>query len=776
MKSWTIAMLLALSGFALAVTPASWIHSDEADFAPGQFQSTVVSSRGGISLSREIAILMPSDQAPPAVSALAIDGKTIYAASGVKAEVYKVQGRDKDKKPFAELPGTIVTALCWTGKELLAGVGGEEAGLYAINTAGKVSLRWRDPAVKYIWAVLPGPKDSLYLATGPGAAVYALTGDSEATLIYQTGKPAKNILCLARSKSGLLYAGTDENGLVVEINPTTKASRVVLDAEEKEISCVIAEESGDLYVATSEAGKAAERQVPSEHEGGRTVLPGPAATSQPQSEEENQEGEQGGEGNEGNEKNAPEPGETAQTDTVRDKAAETPPDPPAVSTAEPAPSPKTTEAPAGKFAGPSAAGGAGEGTGNAVYHIQPDGLVRTIFRKPVTILAMKNVQGRLILGTGNGGVVYSLTLDGEEVIQLARTDAKQVTALATDEDGRIVFGTSNKGSVAVLKAGIALQGTYTSKPLDAQQRTKWGTARVRLGGRSGQSTFATRSGNVAEADDKTWSPWSAEETVGDGFLDITSPAGRFLQYRLTLRSAGKTSPMVRQVEVIYQVGNLPPVVSAIEVKPSTTPREGQQEQTGPQAYRLIHFTASDTNNDSLIYAIAFRQVGAKDWVKLTDKLEQPNYVWDTRTVGDGVYELRITASDSPANPPSSALEGHRVSPPLIVNNTAPLVTALAAKVSAGKVFVTGTAVDADSRVAGIHYAVDSQQDWVAVLPKDGIADSAKEDFAFRLDDLKPGPHRLAIRVTDLFGNAGYGTLSVTTGQTPSTAPTTGGTD
>lgn len=90
--------------------------------------------------------------------------------------------------------------------------------------------------------------------------------------------------------------------------------------------------------------------------------------------------------------------------------------------------------------------------------------------------------------------------------------------------------------------------------------------------------------------------------------------------------------------------------------------------------------------------------------------------------------------------------------------------------------MTGTAVDADSRVAGIHYAVDSQQDWVAVLPKDGIADSAKEDFAFRLDDLKPGPHRLAIRVTDLFGNAGYGTLSVTTGQTPSTAPTTGGTD
>jgi hypothetical protein len=775
MKPWTIAVLLTLSGLALAVTPASWSHSEEADFAPGQFQSTVVSSRGGVSLSREIAILMSSGQAPPAVSALAIDGKTIYAASGVKAEVYKVQGREG--KPFAELPGAMVTALCWTGKELLAGVGGEGAGLYAVDAEGKVSRRWHDPAVKYVWAILPGAKDTLYVATGPEAAVYAISADGGASLIYQAGKPAKNILCLARSKSGLLYAGTDENGLVVEINPTSKASRVVLDAEEKEISCLLVGESGDLYAATSEAGRAADRQAPSDHEGGRTVLPGPEATSQPEPEGE-EGGQQNGEGNGDTEKSNQEPNEAAGNDTVGDEGSESPPAPPAVSNAEPSapgPKPTPTEAPAGRFAGPPAAAGIGEGTGNAVYHIQADGLVRTIFRKPVTILAMKGIDGRIVLGTGNGGVVYSLTGDGEEVIQLARTDAKQVTALAIDADGRIVFGTSNKGSVAVLKAGIALEGTYTSKALDAQQRAQWGTARVRLSG-PGQATFATRSGNVAEVDDKTWNRWSAEKTVGDGFLDITSQAGRFLQYRLTLRSAGKTGPAVRQVEVIYQVGNLPPVVSSIEVKPSTTPREGQQEQTGPQPYRMIRFTASDTNNDSLVYTITFRQVGAKDWVKLTDKLEQTNYVWDTRTVGDGVYEVRITASDSPANPPSSAMEGQRVSPPLIVDNTAPLVTAMAAKVAEGKVFVTGSAVDAGSRVAGIHYAVDSQQDWVAVLPKDGIADGGQEDFAFSLDDLKPGPHRLAIRVTDLFGNAGYGTLSVTTGQAASTTPATGESD
>jgi hypothetical protein len=139
-------------------------------------------------------------------------------------------------------------------------------------------------------------------------------------------------------------------------------------------------------------------------------------------------------------------------------------------------------------------------------------------------------------------------------------------------------------------------------------------------------------------------------------------------------------------------------------------------------------------------------------------------------VGDGVYELRVTAEDSPANPPGSDLSGWRISAPLIVDNTPPMVTHLAARLRGEEVSVTGTADDAGSRLATIHYAVDSQEDWVAVLPADGIADSLREDFTFSLEDLAPGPHRIAVKVTDLFGNAGYGTLSVTVG--PESGPAT----
>ncbi|MGA2265906.1 MAG: hypothetical protein ABSH10_05690 [Phycisphaerae bacterium] len=750
MKPRTILIVLALSGSALAVAPASWNHASEADFSPGKFKDTAVSSLGQISLSRQISLLMPSGQAPSAVSALAAHDGAVYVASGVRPVIDKIEGRQS--KPFAKLPAAMVTSLTWTGKELLAGAGGQGAGLYAIDAAGKATLRWQDPAVKYVWAILRGPKDTLYVATGPNAAVYTVRTDGGSALLYQADKKlAKNILCLAQGKDGLLYAGTDENGLVVEINPLTKASRVVLNAAEKEISCLLAgPEAGELFAATSEAGKASNHEASHNQVGGPVVPAGLLTASQP-------EGDQGEE--EGNDE-----GDQEESDAEESTAAA--PD-----------EAKMKEGPlGGKFVNlsPAAAGPAG-GSGNAVYHVLASGLVQTIFRKPVTILAMIDVNGRLILGTGNGGVVYSLLPDSEEVTQLAHVDAKQITALATDAEGRILLGTSNKGSVAALGPAIAFEGTYTSKALDAQQIAQWGTAKIRVSG-LGKVTFATRSGNLAEVDDKTWSVWSDEKTVGEGLIPITSPAARFLQYRLTLKAAGKVGePTVQQVEIIYQVGNLPPVVSSILVKPSATPREGggPQEQPGPLAYRLIRFNASDVNNDKMIFTVAIRPFGAKEWVKLADKLEQPNYVWDTRTVGDGVYELKVTASDSPSNPPASALEGWKISPPLVVDNTAPVVVALAAKIEDGKVSVNGTAVDAGSRIATIHYATDSQQDWVAVLPAGGMADSGREDFAFRVEDLKPGPHRIAVKVTDIFGNAGYGTLNVTTGsKSPTTAAAT----
>ena len=70
------------------------------------------------------------------------------------------------------------------------------------------------------------------------------------------------------------------------------------------------------------------------------------------------------------------------------------------------------------------------------------------------------------------------------------------------------------------------------------------------------------------------------------------------------------------------------------------------------------------------------------------------------------------------------------------------------------------AADAASRITTIHYAVDSQDKWITLLPADGIADSTREPFSFQTEKLSPGPHRIAVRVRDRYGNTRHAAVAV----------------
>jgi len=394
-----------------------------------------------------------------------------------------------------------------------------------------------------------------------------------------------------------------------------------------------------------------------------------------------------------------------------------------------------------------------------VYYIQPNGLVLTIFRKPVTILAMRLQGGHLILGTGNGGAVYSVRIDGARVEQLIDTEAKQVTSLARS-GGATLFATANKGSVGTISQDLADEGSYTSGALDARQIVRWGTMRLAASARNGAKvTVATRSGNLAKADDSTWSSWSKEQTVNGDFLPIMSPSARFLQYRLTLTGGKDTGPVVSQMAMIYQMANLPPVVSGVMFKTSSRPNE--PKPVGQQKFRLITIQAADPNRDKFVFQLDYRRVGSETWVRITDKHPKPLYVWDTQTVGDGEYELRVTASDLPTNVTSAALTGARISERILIDNTAPVIKGLSAKASGTTAVVRGNISDAASRIVEIAYTLDSKDAWKTTLAADGFCDSRTERLAVDIKDLAAGTHRIAVRVTDRFGNVCYGYTSVT---------------
>jgi len=799
--SMTLILAACWAAPALAVQPAGWSHTTEADFAKGKFHGAVVSSRGEIRLARKIEIILPADEAPAAVSAVAVVGKTVYAASATEAVVYRLAGPPPGAAvKFAELPGAMVCALIRSpAGGMLAATGGDKAGVYKIDKDGKVKPLWTDGEVKYVWAILPGPRGVIYAATGPGG-VWEVKPNGKARKIYQTGDLAKNVLCLALAKGGKLHAGTDEKGLVIEINTRKNTGRVILDADEKEISALVPDAAGGLFVATSDAAKASAdgASPPSKEKSGKADNGKPATKPAPAADAPKKGAPPA------TTKPAEEPGDKATTkpnvsvsvisdekrgDLAMISAAGNNPtermsevtavaEKMAKAEGPPAPAPETASdkkkpalsaavakaiAAARKAAprrGPTPAATAG-GKGNAVYYIGADGLVRTIFRRPVTILAMIRRGDGLILATGNAGDIYRVTVDGDEIAKLADTEAKQITVLAAGADGAIVFGSANRGSVGLLFPTPAAEGTYLSAALDAKQIAKWGTIRVRAAaGKGAKITVATRSGNVGEPDDRTWSDWSGEMPATDEFVRVASPAGRFLQYRLTLKPGGKTGPAAEKVAVIYQVGNLAPSVTGVIVKAAAQAPDKRGDGKGALAFRVVTIKAADVNGDKLEYQVQLRQVGEGKWVAIAEDLDKPVHTWDTRTVADGVYELRVVASDSPANPSATAREAARISEPVLVDNTPPAAENLAAKAAAGKVTVSGIAADAASRIVAIHYSVDSHSEWNTVLPADGIADSARERFSFQTNKLAPGPHRIAVRVRDIYRNTGYKAITV----------------
>ena len=132
-------------------------------------------------------------------------------------------------------------------------------------------------------------------------------------------------------------------------------------------------------------------------------------------------------------------------------------------------------------------------------------------------------------------------------------------------------------------------------------------------------------------------------------------------------------------------------------------------------------------------------------------------------MGDGKYELRVTASDNLSNPATSALETARISEPVVVDNTAPSIAMLAGKADGKTITIRGRARDQLSRITGIEYSIDSATEWVPVLPTDGICDSRDETFSFEITDAKSGSHRVAVRLRDAYGNVAYRAVTITVG-------------
>jgi hypothetical protein len=423
--------------------------------------------------------------------------------------------------------------------------------------------------------------------------------------------------------------------------------------------------------------------------------------------------------------------------------------------------------------------GLGEGS---VFRTTEGGGVIELWHSPDAPLTSLGTgpDGAVWAGTGSRGRVVSVGPRGR-VALIADLDPEQVLSIASSEDGAIVT-TGLTGSVFLSGSEAGGAGTYTSDVFDARSTARWGEISWRGETPRGSGIrISSRSGNT-EVPDEAWSDWT--NVSGDSEGPIESPTARFLQWRAELTAAsGRATPVLRAVEVAFLRENLPPVIIGVRVSesadafaagggfvgdPVTQTLSGGLEVTyslRPDApaprdlpiltrgLRTAEWEAHDPNDDALSYDVWVRGEDEEAWKVLAEDLERSAHTWDTQSMPDGRYRVRVRADDGPENPADQAGSDERESAPFIVDNTPPTLTDVEISREGEGIVVGGRAGDVLSPIVRVEVAIDYGE-WRSAFAEDGMFDSLEEAFDLTISGEGEGERAVTIRAIDRAGNVG----------------------
>ena len=703
-------------------------HKSSTDFLKGETTDIVIGSTGSISLAPKTdsidtgkaledvwsILTMITDDDGGVYLGTGPDAKVLRYANGLIEQVYPidtaVEPNDiaSDSDSAFQNEHVFAMAKDLAGR-LLIGVSGQKGKL--IRLADVPEVVFEDEKVQYIFAIALDSENNVYLATGPNGRIYRLNAFCQnAEVIYEARD--KNILSLL-VRDGIVYAGSDERGLIYKINPETKRASVLFDTEQNEIASLLVDDEGNLFAAATSAAAAMLQLKAS----GSSMKDAPGRPDNGDDSEEVSSSTMASSMN------------TANGDDDSEKKEEEKPE-------RPAPIP-----PAAKVAG-------------HIYKIDPDGFVTGIFAEMAVFYSLQDFDGKLWLGTGNKSQLFTIDTDTEEkAIFYEDKTSSQITSLLAVGDV-LYLGLSNPAQLVRMEKGFADEGVYESDLIDADQPARWGKLQLEADIPDGcEILMASRSGNVKEPNDATFSDWTEDVAITQA-TDLNCPLGRFCQYRLTLKTSDiALSPMVREVAAASVIPNLAPKVRAIKIQRS-------RDKKTPFMYEVA-LAVSDENNDMLELALEFRKLGRSGWIPLEDELDKPRFEWDGRTVEDGRYEVRATANDRKSNTAATTLTGSRISDPIVIDNTAPEIKDSTINVNDDSVQLVLSVEDAYTVVGKVEYTVDSNEKWIGTLPDDLVYDTLTETFTIQIDDLKSGEHVIAVAVNDDLENTQYKTFEVT---------------
>jgi hypothetical protein len=169
----------------------------------------------------------------------------------------------------------------------------------------------------------------------------------------------------------------------------------------------------------------------------------------------------------------------------------------------------------------------------------------------------------------------------------------------------------------------------------------------------------------------------------------------------------------------------------------------------------VGWKVENPDQDTLRYRLWYRRDGDATWRDMLrdgEVVTKPDYDWDTATLPEGKYRVKIEASDELANPPDQTLKHTLETSGVLVDNTPPVFQTLAI----AKRRLRARVVDGASVIARVDVSIDGRGgtgEWRPLAPADGVYDSQDETFDADVSAVVPaGAHIVAVRAFDAAGN------------------------
>jgi WD40 repeat protein len=738
----------------LAEQTRRWRQSAYDEFLKGKAHGVAVRSDGRLELAPKFSLLADADASY--LWSIRLDPKgALYAAGGSPAKVFRFDSSGKAAVIF-DSTDLSAQAIAFDSKGTLYVGTSPDGKVYKVSASGEKSVFF-DPKTKYIWDLAFSPDGTLYVATGDKGQVFVVAPDGKGELFYSSDEA--HIRVLAFDLNGNLFAGTEPSGRILRISRTASKSSardskdsaapkaegfVLYETSKREITSLAVATDGSIYFSAI-GEKQRTGQAPT------TIISTPQGTT------------------------------TFTTGPVVNPGQVQPQQP-----FVPFPSLLSS----------------------SIYRIGADGAPEELWssREDVVYSLALASDGRLLAGTGNSGAL--LVIDGHGVFaHLAKSGSAQITGIARNSAGKVFLCTANPGKVYSVGPEYEAEGTFESRSFDALIFSHWGriewwspppagAAKSSTPSNNPRLEFFARSGNT-EDPGREWSRWYGPYTKSGSATE--APPARFVQWKAIIHD-GRPGDGIDWVSLAYLPRNVAPVidgialqepgvraqsqtgissgqpapvtlkmppsqnVSGMVITQSSAPQRFEQPPQGTmqKGYQSVVWTAHDDNDDELRYAVYFRGENEHEWKLLKDNLEQKFYSWDTTTLPDGAYYLKIVASDAPSNPPAVALKAERESERFEVDNTPPMVEPVKAvpyidysgkSYSSRGVSISFTVRDDTSSIERAQYSLDGG-DWILVAPNGNISDALVEQYNFNLSALTPGEHTIAVRAYDRFENVG----------------------